>query len=318
MTANRTTRTALRAFATVSTGTLALMLATGEAQAQNVQCRDGANNPVGTIIPASTNNTVCGNATAGGNSNVAIGEEANAQGPSGTPAFGSVAIGYSADAINDTSIAIGAVAIATGSSSMAVGFGANATGPESLALGLVAQSFGNQSIAMGPASVAADSFSVAIGRSADATAEIGRVPRLAGAQSRGFQHIIMQGTQQIGPRDHADDLGPLHHRHEALVPLDHRRFDVMKGRVRSGLVGIGLHDLPYRAPAQPMKQRLLDEFPAHETGIPLLLVQDRKDVQAIVRHPLTGLRNGGLEFDRLHRPGHDILRQQRGPIVGGQ
>ena len=41
---------------------LALMLGTGNAEAQNVQCRDGANNPVGTLTPSSTNSVVCGDA----------------------------------------------------------------------------------------------------------------------------------------------------------------------------------------------------------------------------------------------------------------
>jgi hypothetical protein len=129
MTSNRTnTRFALRAFATVSMGTIALMLATGEAQAQNAQCRDPANNLVGTITPGSTDNVVCGDATVNGGSNVAIGNDANVEGPGGSTAFGSVAIGYSADALAGTSIAIGAVSEASGSSSMAVGFGSLASG----------------------------------------------------------------------------------------------------------------------------------------------------------------------------------------------
>ncbi len=136
--------------------------------------------------------------------------------------------------------------------------------------------------------------------------------------SSNLQHIIVQCPQQIRPRYDADDLHVLDDRDTTLVVLDHRRFNLMKRRVQLCNIGVGLHDVTHCYFTQSVKQGFLNRLSTDKSGVMAFLVHNRKNIQSISCHLLSGLSHTGTDLDRFHRSSHDILSQQRRAVLCGQ
>ncbi len=139
-----------------------------------------------------------------------------------------------------------------------------------------------------------------------------------GLEPRALQHVVMQGPQQIRSGNDSNNLGRFNDRHEALVPLKHGHFHVVKRHLRLCRKCISLHNLPHRHVPKPMKESLLNQLSADKTGIVLLFVHDRKDIESVGRHSLPGFSDSSISINRFHRASHDILSQERRTIVSGQ
>jgi hypothetical protein len=98
----------------------------------------------------------------------------------------------------------------------------------------------------------------------------------------------MHGPQQIRPRQHSNDLFPFQDWYEPLIPFDHGHFNVMKRRFRFRCKGVGLHHVPNSRLAEPVKQGFLDQLSTDDPDESIVLIDDRKDIDPIRRHSLSG------------------------------